>query len=172
MAAKMTYEQMVFKACDALCGGKFISRAQIKGFLTSNFGYVDSPMAKNSLKKALSKFEKKGDSFRISKAMKEQGSLKQKKLVQKAKLALKKQASKEKALQKKLALAAKKAAIKEKMAKKKEAVAAKKAAAKAKIASKKAAAKTKKAAKKAIKKPSKKVAKKKTLKKTKKVSKK
>ena len=100
MTEKMTYEQMVAKACES-AGGKFMSRAQIKSFLTANFGYVNSAMAKNALKKALTKFERKGDSFRVSKE-----AAKVKAAAQKAKIAEKKAAAKAK-------LSAKKALAKE-----------------------------------------------------------
>ena len=92
MAEKMTYEQMVEKACETL-GGKFMSRAQIKTYLTKNFGYVNSAIAKNALKKALAKFEKKGDSFRVSKAMKEKKAGANKKAAQKAAAEAKKTAA-------------------------------------------------------------------------------
>ena len=175
MTEKMTYEQMVAKACES-AGGKFMSRAQIKSFLTANFGYVNSAMAKNALKKALTKFERKGDSFRVSKeaakvkAAAQKAKIAEKKAAAKAKLSAKKALAKEKAAQKKEKLAAKKAALKEKLAAKK----AKLAAKKQNIAEKKAAKKAKalpkkKTAKKAKALPKKKVAKKpvkKTVKKT------
>ena len=63
-----TYEQQVWNACEAL-GPKFCSRPQIKTFLKENFGFNDSAMAKFHLKKALAKFERKGDSYRITKEM-------------------------------------------------------------------------------------------------------
>lgn len=170
MAEKMTYEQMVEKACEAL-GGKFASRTQIKTYLTKNFGYANSATAKNALKKALTKFEKKGDSFRVSKAMKGRKASAMKKATQKVKLVAKKAVAKEKLAAKKAKLIARKAAAKEKLAKKKEAAKAKKALAAAKKTAKKAASKAKKASKpkkttkkatkkKAIKKPVKKLAKK------------
>ena len=74
MASKRTYEEMVTKAC-ATAGNKFMSRVSIKAFLKEHHGYTDSAMAKNDLKKALLKFERKGDSYRISKTMKEAGRL-------------------------------------------------------------------------------------------------
>ena len=117
MTEKMTYEQMVQKACESV-GGKFLSRAQIKSFLTANFGYVDSAMAKNALKRALTKFERKGDSFRVSKeAAKAKAAaakvLKaEKKAAMAAKLAAKKTLAKEKAVQKREKIAARKAALK------------------------------------------------------------
>ena len=70
-----TYVDMVKAACDAIggkaFGGKFASRAQIKKHLAENFGYTDNGSAKVALKSALAKMEKKGDSFRVSKAQRE-----------------------------------------------------------------------------------------------------
>ena len=156
---KMTYEDMITQACASM-GGKFMSRAMIKTYLTKNFGYVDSAMAKNHLKKALAKFERKGDSFRVSKAMKQKGAVAEKKKLAMEKAAAKKAAQKQKAAAKKAALAAKKQAKKTIVAAKKAAAAAKKKALKEKRAAQKAAKKSKKAAKK-----TKKVVKKKTAKK-------
>ena len=72
-APKMTYTDMVKAACVAIggksFGGKFSSRNQIKAHLKANFGYTDAGPAKVALKGALKKFEKKGDSYRISKDM-------------------------------------------------------------------------------------------------------
>ena len=62
-APKMSYVDMVTQAC-ASKPGKFCSRSMIKSFLTANFGIVESASSKAHLKKALTKFEKKGDSFR------------------------------------------------------------------------------------------------------------
>ena len=62
----MTYVDMVEQAC-ATKPGKFCSRAMIKSYLTANFGVVDNATTRNHLKKALTKFEKKGDSFKASK---------------------------------------------------------------------------------------------------------
>ena len=73
MVAKMTYVDMVREACEAQ-KGKWCSRAMIKSYLTKNHGYVDNATNKNHLKKALPKFEKKGDSYRVSKAMKNAGN--------------------------------------------------------------------------------------------------
>ena len=67
MVAKMTWEEMVEAACDSN-GNKWMSRQAIKGFLTKNHGYDDSPKCKANLKKALVKFEKKGDSYKKKKA--------------------------------------------------------------------------------------------------------
>ena len=64
--SKMSYVDMVTQAC-ASNPGKFCSRAMIKSFLTKNFGIVENASTKNFLKKALTKFEKKGDSFRAIK---------------------------------------------------------------------------------------------------------
>ena len=136
MTTKMTFEQMVTKACETV-GNKFMSRSAIKGFLKENFGYSDSAMAKNALKKALAKFEKKGDSFRVSKVQKSAGADAAKKAAAKAKIAEKKRIMAEKAKAKKLAAQVKKAALKEKLA-------AKKAAAKAKLLAKKEKAAEKK----------------------------
>ena len=100
-----------------------MSRAMIKTYLTKNFGYVDNNSAKVHLKKALAKFERKGDSFRVSKAMKQKGAAADKAKAQKAKAAEKKRAAAEKkraaTSAKKEKLAAKKAAAKERVAKKK-----------------------------------------------------
>ncbi len=60
MVEKMSYEEMVTKACDSM-KGKFMSRAMIKSFLTANFGWTMSPLAKVALKRTLAKFERKGD---------------------------------------------------------------------------------------------------------------
>ncbi|NRA43274.1 MAG: hypothetical protein HRU21_13375 [Pseudomonadales bacterium] len=160
---KISYEDMVRKACESV-SGKFISRAQIKSFLTATFGWVESPLTKNTLKKTLAKFERKGDSFRVSKDMKAKAAAAGKTVLKKQKLAEKKKAVAEKKKALKEKMAAKKLAAKQKLAVKKEAIKAKKEAAKAKAAAKKEAAKAKKAAKKA-KKPTKKVAAKKTAKK-------
>ena len=164
MTTKMTFEQMVTKACETV-GNKFMSRSAIKGFLKENFGYSDSAMAKNALKKALAKFEKKGDSFRVSKAQKSSGVDAAKKAAAKAKLAEKKRIAAEKAKAKKLAAQVKKAAAKEKLAAKKAAKKAALQAKKEKAAAKKAAAKAKKASKpkKVVKKAVKKTTKKKTV---------
>ena len=64
---KLSYQDMISKACEEL-GPKFVSRVQIKKYLTQNFGVPDTPMAKLHIKKALNSFERKGDSYRISKA--------------------------------------------------------------------------------------------------------
>ena len=138
----MSYVDMVEQAC-ATKPGKFCSRAMIKSYLTANFGIVDNATSRNHLKKALTKFEKKGDSFKASKKD------------NKEKLAAKKAAAKTKAAAKKAAAAAKKQAKKEKAAAKKAAVAAKKQAKKDKAA----AAKVKKpAGKKTVKKAVNKIA--------------
>ena len=147
MSAKPTYEEMVGKAC-ATVGNKYMSRASIKAFLKEHHGYTDSAMAKNALKKALVKFERKGDSYRVSKDMKLSGKAALKLAAAKVKAAQKKRAIAEKTKAKKLALQAKKQAAKQKALAKKEAMNAKKQALKEKLASKKAAAKAKKALKK------------------------
>ena len=110
---KTSYVDMVEQACNAN-GGKFTSRAAIKSFLTKNFGIVDNATSKNHLKKALVKFEKKGDSYKVSKAQKSAKSA-----AKKEKLAAKKAAAKAKLADKKAKLAAKKTASKEKAAAKK-----------------------------------------------------
>jgi hypothetical protein len=161
-----TYEQQVWKACEAL-GPKFLSRQQIKTFLKENFSYNDSAMAKLHLKKALAKFERKGDSYRITKEMRTKAGASAKTAAAKAKASEKTAALKEKNATKKAAGVAKKAALKEKNAAKKKASAEKKAATKAKALEKKASMKAKKAAKK-TKAPKKKAVKKpKAVKKTK-----
>ena len=149
MASKPTYEEMVTKAC-ASAGNKFMSRVSIKAFLKEHHGYTDSAMAKNALKKALLKFERKGDSYRISKAMKEAGQTALKKAAAKAKAAEKKAALAEKAKAQKAALQAKKQAAKEKALAKKAAQKAKAIALKEKLAAKKASLKAKKASKKSV----------------------
>ena len=69
MVPKMTYVEMVEQACNSN-PGKFCSRSMIKTYLAKNFGVVHNAMARNNIKKALVKFEKKGDSYKVSKAMK------------------------------------------------------------------------------------------------------
>ena len=133
MVPKMSYVDMVEQAC-ATKPGKFCSRSMIKSYLTANFGIVDNAMSKNHLKKALAKFEKKGDSFKASKKANTE------------KLAAKKTAAKAKVAAKKAAAVAKKQATKVKAAAKK--APAKKKAAPKKAAAKKAPAKKKAAAKK------------------------
>ena len=138
MADKMSYEDMVMQACDAF-KGKFISRAQIKTYLTQHYGWIQTGLTKNALKKTLMKFERKGDSFRVSKEMREKKSGAAKKAVLKAKVAEKKKVMAAKS-------AEKKAALKAKMMEKKAKIAAKKTAMKEKLAAKKAAALAKKTA--------------------------
>ena len=116
-APKMTYVDMVKSACVAIggksFGGKFSSRGAIKAHLKSNFGYTDSGMAKLALKSALKKFEKKGDSFRVSKAMRDADKEKAKPKKKKAKKAKKaKKTKKAKKPAKKAKKPAKKAAKK------------------------------------------------------------
>ena len=69
MVPKMTYVEMVEQCCNANAG-KWSSRAMIKSYLTKNFGIVDNATTKVHLKKALTKFEKKGDSYKVSKTAK------------------------------------------------------------------------------------------------------
>ncbi|MEC7385736.1 MAG: histone H1/H5 family protein, partial [Planctomycetota bacterium] len=160
----MTFEQNIISAIDSQKG--WMSRPAIKTYLAKNCGFVDTPMNKVHLKKALAKFEKKGDSYKVKKTQRKTSVNKEQIAVRKAKIAAKKLALKQKKAAKKAALAAKKQAAKTKklakkaaIAAKKKAAAAKKAAAKAKKASKKAASKAKKTVKKA-KKPVKKASKK------------
>jgi len=165
----MKYDEMISQACASM-GGKFMSRSMIKTYLTKNFGYVDSAMSKNFLKKALGKFERKGDSFRVSKAMKDKAAGAGKMKAQKDKAAARKKtvvekrrasasAKKEKLAEKKAAILVKKQAKKEKLAAKKAAAAQKKKAAQQKRALKKASKKaTKKTVKKTVKKAVKKTA--------------
>ena len=168
---KAPYVEMVTKACESF-NGKFASRQQIKKFLNESFGVVETPLMKVALKKALAKFERKKDSYRVSKEMKAAGAALVKKAANKEKLAAKKVVLKEKKAVNKAKLVLKKAAKKEQLASKKAKLVAKKTAAKEKLAAKKAAKKAskKKPAKKA-KKPAtkakklKKVAPKKTKKK-------
>ena len=81
----MSYSDMVQKACDSVGRGKFASRPQIKSFLTAHYGYVDTGVARNALKKALQGFECKGQSFRVSKEMRDQKALAQKQAALRAK---------------------------------------------------------------------------------------
>jgi len=157
---KVTYAEMAQQACQSLGGrGKFTSRAQIKGFMKKNFNYVDTPIAKNALRKALQSFDRKGDSFRITEQMRSSKASTEKAAAIKARAALKKTQAKEKA-------AAKKAALREKKAAALEKVKAKKAALKKRVLEKKAALKAKIAARKTTKKKiSKKPASKKAVKK-------
>ena len=111
----MTYVDMISSALESQ-SGKWMSRAMIKSFLTKNHGYLDTPTNKNFLKKALTKFEKKGDSFRKAKNTKDADKAKAKKAAAKAKLAAKKEAAKAKILAKKAKMAAKKQAAKDKAA--------------------------------------------------------
>ena len=91
MASKMSWKEMVEAACDSVAP-KFMSRMAIKAFLTKNNGFTDTPTNKVFLKKALSKLDKKGDSFRKKKSTKNTDALKAKKAAAKAKAAAKKQA--------------------------------------------------------------------------------
>ena len=59
-APKLSYADMVAKACEAN-GNKFTSRAAIKTYLASNFGFTGTAMQKAALKKALVKFVTKID---------------------------------------------------------------------------------------------------------------
>ena len=118
------YAEMVQAALESQ-SGKWMSRASIKSFLAKNHGYVDTPMNKSFLKKALAKFEKKGDSFRMGKNTKDAAKSKAKAAIKKEKLAAKKAAAKAKMAAKKAALAAKKQAAKDKIAAKKAKIAAK-----------------------------------------------
>ena len=151
--AVMKYIDMVEQACtDLSTRGGFVSRVQIKSYLAKNHGYVDSTTQRNALKKALGSLEKKGDSFRISKAMREAKKTKLKESLTKLKAATKKAADKAKATEKNIALkakaAAKKALLKEKSDAKRAKAQAKKEAAKKKALAKKTA-KAKKATAKA-----------------------
>ena len=78
MAAKMSWQEMVEAACDSVAP-KFMSRAAIKSFLTKNNGFVETPTNKAHLKKALTKLDKKGDSFRKRKSTKNTEAAKAKK---------------------------------------------------------------------------------------------
>ena len=131
------YVDMVKEACTAIggksFGGKFASRAEIKKHLATNFGYTDGGSAKVALKGALSKMEKKGDSFRVSKAMREADKEKAKPKKKKASKKTKKKAAKKPKKKK----ASKKKATKKKATKKKAAKKTKKAPKKAKKTSKK-----------------------------------
>ena len=75
----MTYEDYVFDACDDIgghhFGGKFVSRAAIKTWIKVNRD-IDcaAGVSKGALKRTLSKeglWEKKGDSYRITKDFRE-----------------------------------------------------------------------------------------------------
>ena len=132
---KISYVDMVAKACESN-GNKFTSRAAIKTYLSANFGFNGSALQKANLKKALAKFEKKGDKFRKPKNM---GINKEAIAAKKAKMAEKKAASKAKLIAKREAAKAKKAAKKAALAAKRQAKKEKAAASKAKkLAAKKA----------------------------------
>ena len=126
MAPEMTWVEMVEEACSTVAP-KFMSRMAIKSYLTEKHGYVDNAMSKNHLKNALTKLDKKGDSYRAKKKVTKKNSAEAK-----AKRAAKAAALKAKKAAKKAAVAAKKKAAKEKKAAKKAAAAAKKKAAAAK----------------------------------------
>ena len=159
-SSKMSYVDMIQRACETLgVRGKFTSRAQIKRFMTDNFDYVDTAMAKNAVRNALQKFERKGDSFRITEQMRSTKQSAEKKAVLKAKASVKKAQTKEKSALKRAALRQKRTAALEKAK-------AKKAAIKKRALEKKAVVKAKRAAKKTTKKKiSKKTATKKAVKK-------
>jgi len=100
--AIMTYEAFISEACESVggtsFGGRFVSRAGIKKWLLEQKNIdCEKGVCKNALKRALVNFEKKGDSYRISKEMREKKSA-----------AAKAEKKKEKAREKKAALAAKK----------------------------------------------------------------
>jgi len=165
---QIPYVEMVTKACEST-GGKFISRPQIKKFLEEHFGVEFNASSKNALKNALGKFERKKDSYRVSKDMKSTVMSQAKKQAAKEKLAAKKVQQKAKKEAMKAKLAAKKLAATAKIAAKKATLVAKKQASKEKLAAKKAAAKANKASKK---KPAAKKSKKPVKKASKKTSKK
>ena len=96
----MTYVDMISSALESQ-SGKWMSRAMIKSFLTKNHGYLDTPTNKNFLKKALTKFEKKGDSFRKAKNTKDADKAKAKKATQKKKRKASETASKKSTPEKK-----------------------------------------------------------------------
>ena len=146
-SSKPSYVEMVTKACEST-GARFTSRPQIKAFLEEHYGVVFNAGSKNALKSALGKFDRKKDSYRVSKDMKAAGMSQAKKQAAKEKLAAKKAQEKAKKEAMKAKVVAKKQAAKEKLAARKAALVAKKQAAKEKLAAKKAAAKAKKAPKK------------------------
>ena len=121
--AKLTYSQMVEQALGSAPRGKFMSRNAIKAFMQQNFSVVSSASTKLALKNALAKFERKGDSFRISQEMKQAAQAKVKAASQKSKAAERKKAAMEKRKVQKAAQAAKKS---ERLAKQKNAKVAKK----------------------------------------------
>ena len=86
----MSYAEMIEAALGAQ-PGKWVSRASIKAYLAANHGYVDNATSKNHLKKALAKFERKGDSYKMSKALKAKKAAASKKGANKQKLAAKTQ---------------------------------------------------------------------------------
>ena len=141
----MSYVEKVQSAIEAL-GPKFVSRPQIKAYLTQNFGFANNALAKSALKKAHLKFERKGDSFKISQEMRQAKKADIKKAQSKQRMQAKLAASKLKKAAKKEAMAQKKAARKATLQAKKTAKKAKRDASKANKASKKKV--TKKAAKK------------------------
>ena len=158
MAKGMTYVQMISKALEEAKGGKYMSRAAIKNYLVQNLGQTESATFKNAVKKALMKFERKGDSFRISQEMKQAESSKAKASEKRAKAAARKSQMAQKKKAKAAALKERRTARKAALKVKADAKKAKKAAAKAKKATKKKGGKKKSAAKK-TKKASKKKAK-------------
>ena len=87
----MTYTQMIEAALESQ-PGKWVSRSQIKTYMAKNFGYLDNATSKNHLKKALVKFERKGDSYKVSKALKAQKVAATKAAANKEKVAAKKAA--------------------------------------------------------------------------------
>jgi len=99
----MTYEELIAEACEAIggssFGGKFVSRQQIKKWLAENKDIdCDLGVSKKALKRALLNFDRKGDSYRLSKEMRAKKAA-----------AAKAAAQKEKAREKKEKLAAEKA---------------------------------------------------------------
>ena len=102
----------VFDLIESCCeenAGKFVSRAAIKKWLATKGEAVQS----FTFKKELGKFEKKGDSYRISKEMKTKKAQAKSAAAAKVKAAARKAASAEKAKVKRAALVARKAAARE-----------------------------------------------------------
>ena len=83
----MTFEQNIISAIDSQKG--WMSRPAIKTYLAKNCGFVDTPMNKVHLKKALAKFEKKGDSYKVQKTQRKSSGNKEKIAARKAKVAAK-----------------------------------------------------------------------------------
>ena len=105
----MTWADKITKAIEGKKG--WTSRAEIKKAISE---YDDSKKHRMYLSKALAKFEKKGDSYKVKKSKKKDNSkAKARKAAAKARVAARKAASKAKKAAKRAAVAARKKAAKE-----------------------------------------------------------